>query len=133
MRKFLSALGLAAIFAGVWRFRSRLCRLLGCDAEVIAIHTPAQGTSVSSPVSLTGWGRATQHNQLAVEVRDAANAVIGSGTANVTSALGQPGPFTATVTFGLAAPGAPGFIQVFDSSPATGAVTHLASVMVTFA
>jgi len=82
---------------------------------------------------VTGWGRATQHNMLAVEVRDSANAVIGSGSASVSGALGQPGPFTGTVTFAPAMPGTPGVIQVYDSSPATGAVTHLASVLVTFA
>jgi hypothetical protein len=133
VRKIISALGLAAMFAGVWRFRSRLCRLFGCDTERISISSPAASSVVSSPVTVTGWGRATQHNVLAVEVRDSGNALIGSGNANVSGALGQPGPFTGTVSFTSTAPGTPGFIQVYDSSPATGAVTHLSSVMVTFA
>jgi hypothetical protein len=133
VRKIISALGLAAMFAGAWRFRARLCRLFGCDTERISISAPLASSVVSSPVTVTGWGRATQHNMLAVEVRDSANAVIGSGSASVNGALGQPGPFTGTLTFTPVAPGTPGFIQVYDSSPATGAVTHLASVMVTFA
>lgn len=114
------------------RLRAWLCRLLGCAQEQISIYTPASNATVTSPVSITGFGRATQHNQLAVEVRDASNTVIGSGTASVTGPLGQPGPFTASVTFTPTTPGSPGFIQVFDSSPATGSVTHLASVLVRF-
>jgi hypothetical protein len=132
MRRLISALGLAAIVAGVWRFRSRLCRLFGCATEVISIDMPMANDSIYSPVTVSGWGRATQHNMLSVEVRDAANAVIGSGSASVSAALGQPGPFTATVSYTWAAPGTPGVVQVYDSSPATGAVTHLASVLIRF-
>jgi hypothetical protein len=94
---------------------------------------PVAGTIISSPLSVSGWGQATQHNQLTIEVRDSSNVVIGSGTAAVTGALGQAGPFSGAVTFSPATPGSPGHLQVFDASPATGAVTHLASVMVTFA
>ena len=132
MRKLISALGLAAIVAGIWRFRSLLCRLLGCSSEIITISAPTAGAIISSPVTVSGWGRATQHNQLAVEVRDSGNAVVGSGTANVSGALGQPGPFTGTVSFAPGTPSTPGFILVYDSSPATGSLTHLASVRVTF-
>ncbi len=114
------------------RLRAWLCRLLGCTQEQIIIHTPTSGGTVSSPVSVTGFGRATQHNQLFVEVRDASNTVIGSGPAPVTGPLGQPGPFSASITFSPTSPGSPGHIQVYDSSPATGAITHLASVLVRF-
>lgn len=123
-----SAIGLA-----LFLFRSRLCRWLGCNSERITIATPAASAQISSPLSITGWGRATQHNQLGVEVRDSSNVVIGSGTASISAALGQPGPFNATVSFTPAAAGTPGVVQVFDSSPATGAITHLASAFVTFA
>jgi hypothetical protein len=129
MRRLLLLLGLGV--AG-WRYRSWLCTLFGCDTEVITISSPAGGTSVTSPVTVTGFGRATQHNQLSVEVRDSSNVVIGTGTAAVTGMLGQRGPFTGTVSFTPATAGSPGHIQVFDSSPATGATTHLASVLVTF-
>lgn len=52
--------------------------------------------------------------------------------ASVTAPLGQPGPFSASVAFTPNTPGSPGFIQVLDTSPATGAVTHLASVLIRF-
>ncbi len=125
-------LSLGVLMALVALFRSRLCRLLGCDTEVIRIATPVSGASVTSPLVVTGWGRATQHNQLTIEVRDASNTVVGTSTAAVTSALGQPGPLSGTVSFTPGASGSPGHVQVFDSSPATGAITHLASVLIRF-
>jgi hypothetical protein len=133
-RKLLGLLAaIGALFTTWALFRSRLCRWLGCTPERITISTPALGAVVSSPVTVSGWGSATQHNQLAIEVRDATNAVIGSGSAWVTGALGQPGAFSGSVTFSPTTAGSPGTVQVFDSSPATGATTHLASVLVTFA
>ncbi|MFN8584460.1 MAG: Gmad2 immunoglobulin-like domain-containing protein [Dehalococcoidia bacterium] len=112
--------------------RAWLCRLLGCPEERIIITTPAAGVTISSPVSVSGVGQATQHNQLAVEVRDASNTVIGMGTASVSAPLGQRGPFSASVTFTPTTPGSPGFVQVYDTSPATGSVTHLAAVLIRF-
>lgn len=109
-----------------------LCKLLGCTQEQIIIYTPAAGATITSPVAITGFGRATQHNQLAVEVRDSSNVVIGSGPAPVTGPLGQPGPFAASIAFTPSTPSSPGFIQVYDSSPATGSITHLASVLIRF-
>ena len=122
-----------AIATGWALYRSKICALFGCTLERITISTPGAGSVVTSPLTVAGWGSATQHNQLSIEVRDASNVVIGSGTASVTGALGQPGSFGGSVTFSPTTPGSPGFIQVFDTSPATGATTHLAAVMVTFA
>ena len=124
---------LGAIVTGWALYRSKICQFLGCTPERITISTPNGGATVSSPLTVSGWGSATQHNQLSIEVRDASNVVIGNGTASVTGALGQPGSFSGSVTFSPTTPGSPGFIQVFDTSPATGATTHLAAVMVTFA
>jgi hypothetical protein len=122
-----------ALVTGWALFRSRICQFLGCTPERITISTPGAAAVVTSPLTVSGWGSATQHNQLSIEVRDASNMVIGNGTASVTGALGQPGTYSGAVTFSPATPGSPGFIQVFDTSPATGATTHLAAVMVTFA
>lgn len=124
--------GLGALLGVLALFRSRLCHLLGCAQERITITSPIDGALVSSPLTVTGHGQATQHNLLVIEVRDAANTVIGSGTASVSGALGQAGPFSGTVTYSPTTSGSPGHVQVFDTSPATGAVTHLASAMVTF-
>jgi hypothetical protein len=114
------------------RLRAWLCRLIGCTDELIIINMPVSGATISSPVSVSGVGQAAQHNQLFVEVRDASNTVIGSGPASITGPLGQRGPFSGSITFSPSTPGSPGHVQVYDTSPATGAVTHLASVLVRF-
>jgi hypothetical protein len=114
------------------RLRAWLCRLLGCTHEEIVINAPIASVTISSPVTVSGVGRASQHNQLFVEVRDASNTVIGSGPASITAPLGQRGPFSSSITFSPPTSGSPGHVQVYDSSPATGAVTHLASVLVRF-
>jgi hypothetical protein len=114
------------------RLRAWLCRLLGCPEELIIINSPAIGSTITSPVSVSGEGQASQHNQLFVEVRDASNTVVGSGPASISGPLGQRGPFTATVTFSPSTSGTPGHVQVYDTSPATGALTHLASVLIRF-
>lgn len=114
------------------RLRAWLCRLIGCSHELIRITTPAVGAPISSPVSVSGVGQAAQHNQLFIEVRDASNTVLGSCPAPITGPLGQRGPFSASITFSPSSTGSPGHIQVYDTSPATGAVTHLASVLVRF-
>ena len=124
--------GAAGLFGLGWFLRAWFCRLLGCPEERISSTTPNSGTVILSPVTVTGVGRATQNNELSVEVRNEANAVVGSGTASVTGPLGQRGPFTGTVTFTPGTLASPGFIQVFDTSPATGSVTHLGSVLIRF-
>lgn len=134
MRKLCARLlAFAGALGGLLLMRRRFPRLWPCRPELIEITAPASNSTVTSPLTLSGRGRATQHNQLAVEVRDESNAVIGTGSASITGALGQSGPFTAVVSFSAPTPGSVGFVQVFDSSPATGAVTHLASVLVRFA
>ncbi len=131
--RFLRWLAGAGLVLGLLTLlRSRLCRLCGCRQELITIAAPTVGATVTSPLVVSGWGQATQHNQLAIEVRDSTNAVVGAGVASIASALGQPGPFTGTVTFIAGPAGTPGHVQVFDSSPATGAITHLASALVRF-
>ena len=131
MRRWL--LRVAGIVTAFWLLRSWLCRLLRCPQELIVITAPSSGNTVSSPVTVMGRGRAIQHNQLAVEVRDSSNSLIGSATASISAPLGQSGPFTVSVAFSATAAGSPGFVQVFDTSPATVSLTHLASVLVTFA
>lgn len=114
------------------RLSTFVCRLFGCREELITISGPVNGATVTSPLTVTGRGRAAQHNQLAVEVRDSSNVVVGSGPASISGPLGQAGPYSASITFTPGAAGTPAVIQVFDTSPATGSIIHLASVMVRF-
>lgn len=134
MRKLIARLiALGGAVAAVVFMRSRFPWSWRCRPERIEITSPPPNSTVTSPIAVAGRGLATQHNQLTVEVRDESNAVIGSGPAPVTGPLGQRGPFSAVVSFAPPTPGTVGFVQVFDTSPATGAVTHLASVLVRFA
>jgi len=105
-----------------------LCRF--CRPEHIDISSPRPQWTVVSPITVRGTGMAGQHNQLRVQVRDGAGAVIGSGIATVQGLLGDRGPFVGVIPYSAGARGQVGSIEVFDTSPTTGAVTHLASVAV---
>lgn len=105
-----------------------LCRW--CPRERIDIAAPISGATVVSPVTVSGDGIASQHNQLAVRVRDQAGNDIGTASASITGALGARGPFTAAVSYALGGPAQPGRIEVFDTSPRDGNLVHLSSVEV---
>lgn len=119
-------LGLGALGAGIWWFVCKFCP----GRERIEITAPTPAASVTSPVTASGIGQATQHNQLGVRVRDESGAEIGLGTASVTGALGARGPFSGTVSFALAGGSQPGRVEVFDTSPRDGNLVHLSSVEV---
>lgn len=105
---------------------SLFCRL--CPAEHIQITSPRPEWTVVSPVTIRGNGLANQNNQLRAQVRDASGAVIGSGIVNLSGLLGGRGSFSGTLSYSAAARGQTGTIEVFDTSPRTGAITHLTSV-----
>jgi hypothetical protein len=100
-------------------------------AERIQIDGPGELDLVTSPVAVSGTGQATQHNALGAKVRDENGAEIGSGSLTVSAPLGQRGPFAGTVSYTLSGPSQRGRIEVFDTSPRDGQVTHLSSVEVT--
>lgn len=97
--------------------------------EAIIISTPASDVTITSPVTVTGYGSAFE-NTLAVRVLDETGAVIGEGLAMVDAEFGQYGPFTGTVTYAAPATTQLGRIQVFSISMRDGATEHLASVTI---
>lgn len=103
-----------------------VCRF--CPTEHIQITSPRPEWTVVSPVTVRGNGLSSQHNQLRVQVRDGAGAVIGSGIATVDGLLDHRGPFLGVVPYSVSGRGQTGSVEVFDTSPRTGAVTHLTSV-----
>jgi len=119
--------GLFAIGGGLWWLLCRFCP----GRERIQINSPVGLAMVTSPIAVTGVGQATQHNELGLRVRDEAGMEIGTGTANVSGALGARGPFSGTVSYTLAATTQPGRIEVYDTSPRDGNLIHLSSVDVT--
>lgn len=98
--------------------------------EAIIISTPTSAATITSPVTVTGYGSAFE-NTLAVRVLDETGAVIGEGLAMVDAEFGQYGPFTGSVTFTTPATTQLGRIQVFSVSMRDGATEHLASVTMT--
>lgn len=98
--------------------------------EAIVISTPAADATITSPVTVTGYGSAFE-NTLAVRVLDETGAVIGEGLAMVDAEFGQYGPFTGTVTYTTPGTTQLGRIQVFSVSPRDGATERLSSVTIT--
>lgn len=117
---------LAAMFGGIKWLLNRLC-----TQEQIRIDAPAAQAMITSPLTVSGVGRATQHNTLGVRIREAGGAEVGSGTLSVSAALGLRGPFTGTVSYTSPGSSQAGRVEVYDTSPRDGNVTHLSSVEVT--
>jgi LysM repeat protein len=96
----------------------------------LIIESPTENASVTSPVTVTGFGRAFGNN-LAVEILDQDGNRIAKAYATVEAELGQIGPFTAEVEFTPPAAAQPGRILVYSQHPRDGAMVDLASVEVT--
>ncbi|GEM_PF-1365900 len=96
----------------------------------IVISSPTDSAKVTTPVTVTGWGRGTE-NQLAVDVLDETGAVIGQGFVTVNAEVGQYGPFTGEITFTAPATEQLGRIAVYRVSARDGAIEALTSVTVT--
>lgn len=101
------------------------------EPERIAIFAPALGDTVSGGVAeVEGFAIASFEQTLVVQVLDQEGNVVGEEPIMVNAPdLGQPGPFTASVAYTVAAAG-PGRIVVRDISPAHGGDVHVASVPV---
>lgn len=102
--------------------------LAGCAQ--ISIASPARGSTVASPVLVTGQGAAYEQN-LVLRVLDATGYEIGKGTAHIDGGLGALGPYSGVVAFTVPASTQMGRIQVYSQSPADGAIEQLTSVLVT--
>jgi hypothetical protein len=98
-------------------------------AQRILIDTPAPGTVVGSPMVITGrTSLYPQGGQLNYRVLNAAGAQIGAGAFPAFGITGGPANFTAELNFQV--PPGPTSIraEIFDQSPATGAVLASTSV-----
>ena len=97
--------------------------------EAIVISSPAPNSTISSPVTITGYGAAFE-NTLAVNVVDETGTLIGTGYVMVDADVGQYGPFTGVVNYTAPGSAQVGRVQVFSVSPRDGAIEHLSSVNV---
>lgn len=104
-----------------------------CDAgcEVLSIITPTWGLTVTNPLTVAGIGSSPFEQTLVVRILDATGYQVGLGYALVEGDLGQPGPYSAAVTYTVPANIQPGRVQVYSLDPRDGAIVHLTSVVVT--
>jgi hypothetical protein len=86
--------------------------------------------TVTNPITVTGFGYGDFEQTLVVRVLDGTGFPVGQGYAIVNSTLGEPGPFTATVTYDVPANVQPGRVQVYSLDPRDGAIAHLSSVVI---
>ncbi len=101
--------------------------------EQIAIFQPENNATISGgTVHVEGFALASFEQTLIVDLQDADGNVIATMPIIVEAPdLGQPGPFSADLSFDMPSAG-PGRIVVRDPSPAFGGDVHLSSVEVTF-
>ncbi len=99
--------------------------------ERIAISQPLHGeTLAGGSVHVAGFALASFEQTLLVELLDADGDVLASQPVTVNAPdIGQPGPFSADLTYDLTVAG-PGRLVVRDISPAHGDDAHRASVEV---
>ncbi len=101
----------------------------GAAQEAIVIASPKQGTTASSPLTVTGWAAAAE-NTLALDILDEKGVRVGQGFAIIDAEMGEFGPFEGTVAFNGLSKAQEGLLQVYSVSPSSGAIEHLSSVTV---
>lgn len=98
----------------------------------ITITTPAEGETVSSSVVVvTGTGVALPENNVVVQAMGADGTIFGQAVTTVNADLGGAGDWQVELRL-RAAPGAPGSIVAYSTSPADGTEVASAVVNVTF-
>jgi len=98
--------------------------------EAIQILSPTTGSSVTSPVIISGVADGTFEQTLVVQITDESGGVLTTMPTVIAAELGQRGPFEAEVPFSVPHD-QPGRLSVFAASARDGGLTHLASAEVT--
>lgn len=93
----------------------------------ITITSPSAYQTVTSPVRVTGHGRASFEQTLVLRVFDVSNRLVGESPVTVQGELGQVGTFNGTVPFTVQPGTQLGRIEVVDVSPADGRVVASAA------
>ncbi len=101
--------------------------LVVAPPQVIVLDSPPAGTTVGSPVTLTGrTARYPFQGALGYRLLDATGHELGRGTFPVVGAAGGPCSFTASLSFSLPPSGGRITVEVVDQSVATGEVAAMA-------
>ncbi len=98
--------------------------------EAILILDPGSGSSITSPVRVSGEADPTFEQSLVVQITDAEGAVVATVPVQIAAEAGQRGPFSVDVSFSVSA-NQPGRVSVFSASARDGGLIHLASAEVT--
>lgn len=101
----------------------------GTPAQRIVIETPAPGTQVGSPMTVTGnLARLPAGARLIYNVRSSDGRDLGGGSFPVPGDPGQPALFVASLVFAEPLDGDAITLQLIDQDPSTGALLAIASV-----
>lgn len=97
--------------------------------QAITIETPAPGTPVGSPMTITGrtslW---PFQGTLAYRVVNSANQQLGVGSFPVNGSPGQPATFVGQITFAVPPGGGPLRVEVYDQNAENNVVTASATL-----
>ncbi|HMQ29532.1 MAG TPA: Gmad2 immunoglobulin-like domain-containing protein [Chloroflexaceae bacterium] len=103
--------------------------LVVAPPQAIVIDSPPPGTTVGSPVTLTGrTARYPFQGNLGYRVLDAGGRQLGGGTFPVAGAPGGPASFTASLNFSLPPNGGRTTVEIFDQNAANGQIAALARI-----
>lgn len=95
----------------------------------IVIETPPVGTTVGSPVVITGrTARYPFQGNLGYRVLDANNRQIGAGSFQVSGSPGGPSTFSGSLTFSEPASGGTIKAEIFDQDESSGQIVATASI-----
>jgi Immunoglobulin-like domain of bacterial spore germination len=95
--------------------------------EAILILEPGPGSRVTSPLHVAGEANSVFEQTLGIRIVQDDGTVLAIGPVFIESELGQRGPFSVDVPFEVTGE-RQAAVQVFESSPRDGGITHLASV-----
>lgn len=96
----------------------------------IQITTPGNGSRITSPVTVTGLGKASFEQTLVVQVLDQNGSPLSTQPVTVVGNMGDYGGFTYDAAFTVSEEQA-GRVVVYDASPKDGGLVALSSVEVT--
>ncbi|MCL4257336.1 MAG: hypothetical protein KJZ53_02265 [Anaerolineales bacterium] len=98
--------------------------------EAILIGSPGFGSTITSPVTVSGQSRPTFEQNLVIAIYDEAGNQLAVTPTTIAADTGNPGPFSAELSFSVPYEQA-GRIAVMEHSAMDGGIVHLTSVEVT--
>jgi hypothetical protein len=95
--------------------------------EAILILEPGPGSTLTSPLRVSGFADSTFEQNLVIRLLDEDGEILAQQPTTIQSELGQRGPFSAEIPFNVPVE-RQAFLQVYTESPRDGQITHLHTV-----